>query len=156
MTKTQGKRTDPLYQAQDILSRRDHSTAEVQNKLKRKGFTTEQISVAIHWLQEKRLLDDARFAERYIANTLAAKAVGRRWLQNKLREKGVAAALVESALNTALTPEQEHTHAQRAAATWRRIHSREATDQGRLTRHLLSRGFSWEVVGDVVKNLEGA
>jgi len=149
-----GKRADPTWQAQDILSRRDHSEAEVRGKLRRKGFTPDQIDMAIRWLQEKRLLNDAAFARRYIAAVLSAKAVGRRWLKHKLQEKGIAASIQEEALNAALAPEQETALAERAAAAWQRAHSQHASDRQRLVRHLLSRGFSWETISRALSALQ--
>ena len=146
MVKTQGKRTDPLYQAQDILSRRDHTEAEVRQKLRRKGFTEQQTGFAIAWLHHHKLLNDKLFAERYVASTLRAKAVGRRYLAHKLKEKGVPASLITAVLEENMSADDEHTLAARAAAAWRRQHPQKRDDQPRLQRFLASRGFSFDAI----------
>lgn len=146
MGKTQAKRSNPIWVAQDILSRRDHSEAEVKQKLQRKGFSSTQIAATLAWLHEKKLLNDRLFAERYVASVLRGKAVGRRWLSQKLREKGVPAATSEAVIGEALSSEREKELVQQAAKTWQRLHPATKDDQVRLQRFLLSRGFSFEVI----------
>jgi regulatory protein len=150
MSKTQSKRTDPYYQAQDILSRRDHSAHEVRGKLLKKGFSPEQVTTVLQWLHDKKLVNDKQFAQRYIDSILRGKAVGRRWLKHKLKEKGVASDIIEHALAAAFEGDREQELAAAAADTWRRSHPRHATDRARLTRHLLSRGFSFATVQEIV------
>src|SRR5688572_26232861 len=84
-----GKRSDPLYQAQAILSRRDHAEAEVRGKLKQKGFAEPQIEGAVAWLKQHRLLNDEAFARMYVENTLRFKPTGPRLLTQKLKQRGV-------------------------------------------------------------------
>jgi SOS response regulatory protein OraA/RecX len=88
---TQGKkpnlRQNPRYVAQDILSRRDHSEAEVYLKMKRKNFSSHQINETIQWLKTKHLINDATFAQKYIQSTLEFKSVGPLWFKQKLHQK---------------------------------------------------------------------
>lgn len=135
-----GKRQDVLYQAQAILSRRDHATAEVKTKLKRKGFPEEEIAKALHFLQEKNLLDDARFAAAYVASILRAKPVGPRYLWAKLRQRGIGDSIISQVLRG--LDDREAELAQQAAEQWRRLHPKHATDKNRLYHFLLSRGFT--------------
>lgn len=146
-----GKRADPYYQAQDILSRRDHSEAEVRDKLKRKRFADSQIANVIAKLKEERLLDDARFAAVYIEDTLRFKAVGPRWLTYKLAQKRVAPAIVAETLSTIYSPDQEAAVIQQAVTSWQRQHRQ--FDALRLSRFLLSRGFSPHLVSRTVSDL---
>lgn len=146
-----GKRGDPYYQAQDILSRRDHSEAEVRDKLRRKKFTDSQIAEVLERLKEQRLIDDARFATIYIENTLRFKAVGPRWLKYKLAQKRVASAIVIEALMTLYPADQEALVMQQAVTSWQRQHPQ--FDAVRLTRFLLSRGFSPSLVSQTVSQL---
>ncbi|MGH9857881.1 MAG: regulatory protein RecX [Acidobacteriota bacterium] len=141
-----GKRQDIFYQAQDILSRRDHAEAEVRQKLRRKGFGGRDIEQAIHWLKQKHLLNDADFAQRYVENVLQIKAVGPRWLLFKLRQKGVNSHLAEEAVRTAMSSTDEGRLVEAAAITWKRQHGSRSHDRQRLARFLLARGFSSEMV----------
>lgn len=138
----QGKRSDVLYQAQAILSRRDHSRAELQAKLRRRGFTAGQIAVAVARLQQRGLLDDEQFTAAFISAALRRTIVGPRWLRSKLREKGIASERITTALQQAFPPGREEALIRQAAAAWRRLHPRHASDQARLYRFLASRGFS--------------
>lgn len=136
------KRKDPIYQAQDILSRRDHSIHEVKTKLKRKGFTENQVTEAVTWLQEQKLLDDKKFARTFVENTLLYRAVGPRYLKLKLQQKGIAGPVLAAALQQAFPPGRESEVAKEAANAWRRAHPAHASDKNRLYRFLISRGFS--------------
>lgn len=148
---TQGKRTDPFYQAQDILSRRDHTEFELRAKLKKKGFGPDTINSVIAWLQDKRLLDDQKFTERYIVNTLQRKPVGPRWIVHKLKQKGIAPGVIEESLGAYLSVEHQEELARQAANSWRRQRPQYKDDKQRLQRFLLSRGFSFEAISSAVK-----
>lgn len=143
---TAGKRTDPYYQAQAILSIRDHAEAELRTKLARKGFAAREIDGVVDWLKEKELINDARFAVAFVANTLRFKKVGPRWLAAKLQQKGVAAEAIAAALREGYGTGEEQRLVKEAAATWRAGHPRIANDQQRLWRFLASRGFSPESI----------
>lgn len=146
------KRDNPIYQVQAILSRRDHSVSEVRRKLKAKWFSPEQIDEAITWAQEQQLLDDESFAQKYIESVMRSKAVGRRWLQHKLREKGVSAGVVEQTLAQSYPPELEQAKVGEATQSWRRQHPGKAGDRDKLMRFLLSRGFGQGAISGVVGN----
>jgi regulatory protein len=140
------KKQNPFYQAQAILSRRDHSEAEVTLKLKRKGFSAADIAKTLAWLKNNHLLNDALFARRYIESIVRSKPVGPRWLRHKLRAKGVATSVITSALAELLPPEREKELAQAAVARWQRTHPDTAQDPQRLMRFLMSRGFSFQAL----------
>ncbi len=142
------KRTDPYYQAQDILSRRDHSEFEVRQKLKRKGFDGKAVSEVVQWLKEKKLLNDAVFAGRYVESIVRSKLVGSRWIQNKLREKRIGQTDIETALRHHLTDDQEQELCRQAAESWMRRKS-SVGDKAKLFRFLSSRGFSMKAIQSV-------
>lgn len=152
----QGKRTDPFYQAQDILSRRDHTEFELRAKLKKKGFSPDKINSVVTWLQDRRLLDDQKFTERYIINTLQTKSVGPRWIAQKLRQKGIAPEVTEASLGAYLAFDRQAELAIQAANSWRRRHPQYKDDKQRLQRFLLSRGFSFEAISSVFTSFAAA
>lgn len=136
------KRTDPYYQAQDILSRRDHSIAEVRQKLGRKKFSREQIEAVLQRLIEEELLNDERFAAMYAADMLRFKSVGPRWVAMKLQQKNVDRDIIARVLAEAYPPGMEAVLAKKAAKAWQGSHRSVAPDQMRLWRFLAARGFS--------------
>lgn len=147
------KRTNSIYQAQDILSRRDHSEFEVRTKLKRKRFGPTEVERAIKWLYEQKLLDDAAFTKRYIDSMLLGKPVGPRWLQQKLFAKGVDSSIIEDALTQTFTAGKEAELAQDAAERWRRSHPSKADDKQKLQNFLISRGFSFVCVAGCIETV---
>lgn len=148
------KRQDPVYQAQDILARRDHSEYEVRVKLGRKGFSPQQIDDTITKLTQAKLLDDEKFAIKFVANTLQFKKVGPRWLIHKLQEKRVATEIIEPAVYQFFDDTKEERLATEAAEAWCKSHARYARDPERLTRFLISRGFSYEAATKAIDNVK--
>lgn len=138
-----GKRTDPYWAAQDILSRRDHSEAQVRQKMRRKGFSLLDINRVIEQLYTNKLLDDRQFASRYVENLLERKAVGPRYVAAKLKQKGITSALISEAIEYGFEDlHREEELVARAAREWQRLHPQRKDDRVRLVRFLLSRGFS--------------
>ena len=148
---------NPIYQAQAILARRDHSEYEVRAKLAKKGFLPEQIDEGVNWLKSRKLLDDEAFAKRYVESTLRLKQVGPAWLILKLKEKHIAEHMIEPAVFGVLDPAKEEALAREAANRWRTSHKRKPAEvddeyryRNRLQRFLVSRGFSFDVVQAVL------
>ncbi|MFH1353744.1 MAG: regulatory protein RecX [bacterium] len=146
----QDKRTDPDYQAQAILSRRDHSIFEVQTKMKRKGFTASQINSAVAKLKKLKLLDDRLFAYKCSEEILRFKAVGPHLIAHKLKQKGIDQTLIDETVAAAFADNREIKLARAAAARWQQLHPRHAADHARLTRFLNQRGFTAAIARSVL------
>ena len=110
--------------------------------------------------RQKGLVDDAKFARLFVAQSVLSKPVGRRMLLSKLRGKGVAPELAEAAVTGGARPEDElETARQLAAGRLERMKGLErAVVERRLFGFLSRRGFPAEVVWKVVKeqNLTGS
>ncbi|ANA41440.1 regulatory protein RecX [Geobacter anodireducens] len=92
------RRRDPLSTALDILSRRDHSEAELARKLRTRGIDAGEIDRIVARLREFGYLDDRRVACRLAESALAqGKMVGAR-LRVELRRRGIPPDLAEEAL----------------------------------------------------------
>lgn len=137
------KRDNIFYQARAILSRRDHSEAELRRKLARAGFSTAAIAEAIEQLQQQRLLNDESLARLYVDSVLRQRAVGPRWLQQKLRARGVAGEIVTRVLNEVMSGEGERRLMARAVEQWQRTHRESALERQRLGAWLQRRGFTY-------------
>lgn len=79
------------------LARRAFSVEELRRRLTRKGHHPEVVAKAIARAQAERLLDDATFAEQYVASR-AARGRGPARLRRDLQALGVAARHIEAAL----------------------------------------------------------
>lgn len=142
----QGKRSNPYYAAQDILSRRDHSEVELRRKMGAKRFTEQQITEVVVWLKQQKLLNDRVFARNYAESIVRVKAVGPRWLYSKLQQKGVSSDITKEIVSEVFATYNERELAAQAADRWRASHPKLAEDRQRLQRFLLSRGFSFEAM----------
>jgi regulatory protein len=80
-----------------LLSRRDHSTAELTARLADKGFEAGDIEGVVAQLRERGYLDDARFAAHYVS-AHARRGQGPQRIRRELEELGVAGELVSEAL----------------------------------------------------------
>ena len=139
---TQGKRHNPYYQAQAILSRRDHSVYELRLKLTRHGFSAEQVDTTVEQLKKEHLVNDSRFAAAFVESTLRRKAVGPRWLRAKLKQQGIEQSIIDHIFAGHFGNGQEEELLRQAAVQWRGRHQEFQHDHIRLTRFLVARGFS--------------
>jgi len=137
---------NPNYAAQAILAIRDHSELEMRQKLARKKFSIDEINQTVINLKKANLLDDMQFALLYTTSTLNRKPVGPRFIEFKLKQKGINENIISQVISDTYADNREAELAQFAAEKWRRLHPKYATDKARLSRHLQSRGFSPSVI----------
>nr|MEE4267323.1 regulatory protein RecX [Candidatus Krumholzibacteria bacterium] len=130
-----------------LLDRRLYPVARLREKMVAKGYSEEAVEGVIDQMQQQGLFSDRHFAEAYCRDCLRGKAVGRRYLQQKLREKKVAPEVAQSVPAEILDQETERELAVQAAqARWKRERrSPRGQDlrkaEARVTRYLLGRGF---------------
>ena len=120
-----------LNKAIHLLSFRPRSAAE----LKQRG-----LAAAIPQLIELDLLDDQKFARWWVDQRLAFRPRGNIALKSELIQKGIDREIIESVL---LSKEEEISLAKKLLA-------KKNLDKPRAQRLLLSRGFSREVVYQLV------
>ena len=144
--KQRGQIKSPYDSALDILARRSNSEHEIRSKLSQKKFSAEEIDDVIERLRNAHLLNDFEYSQAYIRTALLSKAVGPRWLQNKLRGRGVASEVINSALEDLLDSDKELELVEIAVEKWNRLHPSKRGDTARLNRFLFSRGFTSDAI----------
>ena len=131
----------------ELLSRRDHGTQEAREKLALYGFRLQEIDAALARATEMRFLDDARFAS-YFIEERKRRGWGRRKIEMELKRKGIDPEEIEGFPEAFFDEDDEAVRA-------RAILSRKSIPEGRafdkLVRHLMSKGFSYSVAADAVK-----
>ena len=80
-----------------LLARREHSFIELQRKLQRKGWPSNDVADVVQELAVAGLQSDERFAESY-TRSRAEKAYGPLRIRAELFERGIDRALAERAL----------------------------------------------------------
>jgi regulatory protein len=81
------------------LARRDFASGELRLKLESQGYDKAVVAAVIADLTQERALDDARYAEHYVAYN-AERGHGPLRIAADLRSQGVPDALIDSALGT--------------------------------------------------------
>ena len=75
-----------------LLGRREHTVKEVERKLLQKGFPKDDIEAVLHTVKELGYLDDSKFAQEWLRQTLKNKPMGKRRMVGELIQKGVEPA----------------------------------------------------------------
>ncbi len=128
--------------AMDYLSRREHATHELFQKLLQKEYDSDEISEALARLADQGLLSDERFTEAFI-NQRINRGSGPLKIRAELRQKGVSDAMIETFLNERDVRWRECALAVRIKKYGSERPS-DLKETARQSRFLQSRGFSSE------------
>jgi SOS response regulatory protein OraA/RecX len=125
-----------------LLDRKLQPVAKLRGRLLDEGYLPEAVAAVIDAMHEQGVHSDRRFAEAWCRDYLLSRAVGRRYLESRLRTTGISADLARQASLDALDARTEEDLAQRAAAgAWRRVRGNEQRDLAKVVRFLVGRGF---------------
>lgn len=164
---------DTLRQrAMALLGRREHSLAELRQKLRPFASDGKRLEAVLADLVARDWQSDARFAESWVRSHAPRQGVLR--LQQDLRQRGVSAEVIAAALaplaasadgeteaalpaptlpSVAVDPVPNQSEAARARLVWqKKFTAAPATPQERSKqfRFLMSRGFSASVSNEVI------
>ncbi len=134
-----------------LLARRPYSTAEIRRNLETHEVAPPVIDAALDKLAHLGYVDDLAFAQYWIETRERFKPRGARALRYELHQKGVPAAIIE----TALAGIEAHDSAYRAAQE--RVHRLRGLDESefrnKLGAFLVRRGFGYDTVREVMDQL---
>jgi len=136
-----------------LLGRRLHTRRTLSRKLREEGYPATAIDAVLERFAAEGIHSDRRFAEAWCRDTLRARPVGRRYLENKLRQQGVDADLAALVVGEQVDPEDDRQRCRQAAAKWWR-RQRGAADLRALSRgqrFLRGRGFSPALSNQVIR-----
>lgn len=136
-----------------LLDRRLLPVARLRRKLQDEGFAAAAVEAVLAQMQERGLYSDRKFAAAYCRDRLLSRPVGSRYLQQKLREKQVAASVAAEVVAEVLDPDTEAELAREAARRkWRSLGNRvDVRSEQKVVRHLQSRGFPAALVWKAVR-----
>ncbi len=128
-----------------LIERKERTVEEIRTYFKAKGHEPSDIDAAIARLSHMGLLDDSRYAERYITGPARRKGYGRTRIYRELVAKGVDGDVVHEALERGHDSDAEY---QLLAKLGRRKWEEFARTgvppekaRSRLVAHLARRGF---------------
>ena len=153
---TELTRSRAYRSATRTLAARAISASDLKRKLQRNGNDPDAIDYAINRLTELGLLDDTQYAGMKARSIIRSKPAGRRFIEAKLRQKGINQSIIQETLDEELKdqdPYQDALKLARQAA--RSLASRDPeTRQRRLIGRLARRGFDHDIVRRVVEQIE--
>lgn len=136
-----------------LLSYRQRSVKEVEEKLESKGFSSEEIRTAIDCLSRLGYLDDEKFARALVESRSTGRRWGRRKIAAELVSKGIDADTVRQTLS-GLDHAAEAAAGREAAKKWLKERGARPPlsrrDFERAMRHLISRGFQASLALDIL------
>ena len=154
------ERKKAWHTAIDLLSRRNHSTAEMRAKLKKRGFNVDDIEAVLKVCRKENYIDDDATAEMWIRNSIR-KGLGPFRIRQVLKQKGLNPAAVDCYFHNHPDAPQPLDTARQVLQRKKSNFSREKNPQKRqqkMYRFLYNRGFSSEVIARAIQsaNLEDA
>ncbi len=149
------RRLQARKKALRLLSVRSRSERELRTRLQQAGFG-EAAEATVRTLRRAGLVDDLQFALSYARSRIATRPCGEFILRRELREKGIAEETIEAAMAEAYREKDQRQLAYELATKKKRLLG--GTDQEKAQRRvadlLLRRGFSWELVSEVMEHWE--
>ncbi len=131
----------------EMLSRRDHSVHEAQEKLDRYGFDPDTISMTVDRGISYKFLNDQRFAT-YFIESRKRRGWGRRKIELELKRKGVDLEKLSGYPDEFYSAEDD---SERAMELLERKRLPESRAYEKLVRFLMSKGFDYSTASSAVK-----
>ena len=128
------------------LSYRALSAAALRDKLIEKGHSEDAADYAVAWLIERRLLDDAAYAES-VVRSYARRGYGAARIRQELTRRGVDRGTAEAAL-LGYAPERAQLRALLDKRLRGNVSDRKEIDKA--VAALQRRGFSWQEIRDAL------
>jgi len=137
--------------ALNLITYRPRSVAEVERKLREKGFDEPVITRVVERLQAVDLLDDVAFARYWVEQRETFRPRSRLALQQELRQKGVTRQVIDAALSDLDETAAARRAAQKQLYRWSNLEKYEFKQK--LGGFLQRRGFRYEIVREITEEL---
>lgn len=137
-----------------IIERSFKTEKEIRDKLKEKEYTDNQIEKTVEFLREYNFINDESYVKAYINDKLATR--GRQKIKYDLIKKGVDKNLIDEKLSCIDSEDEKNTAFNLAKKKYNSIKKSESDTyklSGKLYRFLMSKGYNYELVKDVVKEV---
>jgi regulatory protein len=134
------------------LDRRPRTRADLERRLREKGYSREVAGQVLDRFEAEGLVDDRAFAEAFGRERLRNRPVGPRWLAGRLRQAGVDGAVVRSVVDGLFDEFEEVELATRALAR-KRVDCEDESGRQKAARFLNARGFSTSAAVEAVRRV---
>jgi len=140
-----------------LLNRRWYAESEIEEKLKKKGYSNSCINDVIQYLRNENYINDDRFVENWIRDRINLKPMGRIRIRYELYSKGINKQIVDEKLTLLLSDDLEYKLA--LDLTRKKMNSKFETSKDfaeRVYGFLMRRGFTSYTISQVVRELDMA
>ncbi|OGX06065.1 MAG: hypothetical protein A3G87_02450 [Omnitrophica bacterium RIFCSPLOWO2_12_FULL_50_11] len=140
-----------------LLTASKKSSAELLNRLERKGYESNVAQQIVQKLKSQKVLHDQKLVQDTIQWAQETKHLGRNRLIQEFKKRGIERALIDEALK-ALPQAKERELAQNLAyERWGQLGKLDFKKRTkRVYNYLVSRGFDFELSREIVIALKGA
>lgn len=136
------------------LSGSDKSVFECRRYLKKKEFESRIIDEVIIDFTAQGYLNDVIFAEKYVSYLLRTKIVGKMYIIDKLRRKGINKDNISSALNKVFPEETDIVPVKEIACKKYKSIEKKKNKYAKIVNFLQSRGFTNDIVFSVLNEMK--
>ncbi|NTW51893.1 MAG: recombination regulator RecX [Chlorobiaceae bacterium] len=139
-----------LNQAVRLLAVRAHSRAELEGKLKGRGYEPEAILKAMERLEQLKLIDDRTFAGNCMESLARRRPEGRIKTQARLKQKGLSEEIVDEIM---VGYDQLKLCTTAAEKKMRSLSGTPEAKRKKLLTFLKNRGFDWPTISQTLSKL---
>jgi regulatory protein len=140
------KSLSPMEYAMKYLTIKDRTVFEMQRYLDGKEFGEADVDATVARLIALGLLNDARYAQRFVETRLASKPVSRRHLYEQMKTHGLSDEDIQAALGSVEADdelENARTVAEKFARQFASLEPEKRRE--RVLSRLIARGYSYDV-----------
>lgn len=137
-----------------IIERSYKTEKEVRERLLLKGYEEKHIENSIQFLKEYKFLNDEYYVEAFIRDKLSSKGSAR--IKQDLIKKGISRDIIEEKIEGIDKSSEKDTAKELAEKKLRVIRKSENDTykiSGKLYRFLISKGYTYDIVKEVVKDV---
>ena len=131
-----------------ILHYRERSVEELRARLIRIGFDNRLVDELVDELIADKTLDDERFANAFVNDYTNLKPRGNRFIISELNKKGIAKELTARLVSTRDERKMIKQYVEKKASS---LDIKKPKERQRLVRRLLTRGFTPDIVYEIIK-----
>ncbi len=150
-TRTASSDSDPYPVALALLAGRELSTAQVRDRLHRRGFADAAIEETLARLRDERVIDDRRTALARARQAVLVKHRGRLRALRELESLGIDGACARAVLDEVLREIGEQALVERALARRLRGPITSHAEFRRLYQYLVRQGFGTDLAASTLK-----
>lgn len=136
-----------------FLNYKQRTEKEVHRKLKSHKLSDESINKIMLFLKDFKFVNDENYAKLFVESKKLLKPEGRRTVRMKLAQKGIGKELSEKSVSENYSEEEELIKAKELFDKYRKKvrGKNEADKKQKCFKHLLSKGFSYDLIREVMK-----